>query len=368
MHAATSLRLFLDLGDVFTKALVDEDGQRRRLRFPSVVAHRLLNDGAPATDLLLDEQQELPRPVGFEGGQYPRSRSYPGAAPIVEAARPVPRARFAGWIAAAHGADREMLGVHPTEDNVDALVHKVLLASSGRSGSAWITFVIDQGPKCAAIQSWVGATPRAVRFLRWTVGRSEPLEVELDVRADVVDAADCARAALGPETGLPRDCAVLLLDVGYLRTKLAVISPEGCERQEELPGVGVASLVRRILRDGQDQGLVEDELAVVRALELSQETIEVRGRRFDVRGPVAQARRALEEELERAVLRAAADHFSRHGEPCGGLAIAGGGAHLVGPALAARLEGAGLAPAPTWVATDGGHLIVEGAALGASGD
>jgi hypothetical protein len=154
---------------------------------------------------------------------------------------------------------------------------------------------------------------------------------------------------------------LLLIDVGHFRTKFALLSENGCELQSELE-LGSADCVRRVLRDGQDRGLVADEFAVVRALEVVRENaISVNGRRVDVGAPLESARRALEEELVRAVHRLLLEQYERSGESCQAAAVIGGGAASLGASLAARLEASAIGLRTVWVSPDPNFLLVEGA-------
>jgi hypothetical protein len=155
---------------------------------------------------------------------------------------------------------------------------------------------------------------------------------------------------------------LLVIDVGFVRTKLAIVSIEGCEHQEQLPGLGTSTIVHRVLRDGQDQGLWEDEFAVLEALESPQhDSIVVSGRRFRVDRAVSEARRALEEDLLRAAQRTLVDHCGRRGEACRAAAIIGGGSVLGGPGLKRALETASLGLDRIWVSDEPCFLLVEGA-------
>jgi hypothetical protein len=162
--------------------------------------------------------------------------------------------------------------------------------------------------------------------------------------------------ALAPEA----QGAVLAIDVGFLRTKLAILTPDGCESQEAIERLGTSDLVQRILRDGQEQGPVEDEFAVIDALERGDDgALVVAGRRFDVAATLQSAGRALEEEIVRAARRASLAHFERTGMPCRAAVLMGGGALVLGSGVKARLEkhdvdSVWLCPEPSW-------LLVEGA-------
>lgn len=362
----TPLRLLLDLGDVLTKGLaLLPTGGTKRIRFPSVVARRLLEgegEGEGETSQLLLRDDELPRPVGFDPRRYPRTRSYPGAASLLEQAEPAPNPRFAGWLATRCGADRQLLGLHPTAANVDALVRKALLSVPTRGcRTAEVLLVVDLGAKSRTLLRYAGGSPRTVRMRAFKPGRARPREVVLETRRHVLDAASCAAAALPGALDPAVTGRVLWLDVGYLRTKLAVIAPEGCVEQRLLDGLGVVDCVRRILRDGQEQELVEDELAVMRALERSQATIEIAGRRFDVQRMLGSARRSLVEELVGDARSAIVELYARDAEPCRAVAVTGGGAALVGDATAQGLVEADVGVTESWVASDPSFFLLEGA-------
>ncbi len=358
------MELVLDLGDLFTKGIAAHGGQTRRLRYPSAVARRLLSDagGAP---LVLDDDADLVRPETFDPADYPRTRSYPGSEQFLDdvRGRVAPHARFAGWPAAAHGSDRELLGTHPTRDNVDALVRKalILLTKDGFDCTdVSVRFVVDVGPKAAAIADYARKPPRvAIAARDFHTDAERRLSPAL--RCSVVDAADCAIAALPDALAFDQVERVLVVDIGYLRTKLAIASAAGCEHQPQPAPLGMSDCVRRILRDGQDQGLVEDELAVVRALERARaDEIEVAGRRFSIGRVVAGAERALVVELARAVERATVDHFARRGEPCRAIAVVGGGAAVIGNALVDKVRTAGIGIDTGWVSPAPSFALVEG--------
>jgi hypothetical protein len=155
---------------------------------------------------------------------------------------------------------------------------------------------------------------------------------------------------------------VLVVDIGFLRTKLMFLSAEGCEQQLPVLQLGTSDLVRRILRDGQEHGLVEDEFAVIYALErLDGRSLNVGGRRFDVDAELRSARRAVEEELARAGQSALVRYFQRRSHTCRTVAIIGGGVHLLGQGLKDRLEAAQLGIDTVWLAQDPNFLLVEGA-------
>jgi hypothetical protein len=356
---AAPLRLFLDLGDIVTKGIAERRGRRsRRFIFPSVVARRLIDGEARSADLLLDNQETILRLEDFDPAKYPRTRSYPREKACRGDIQTVPRPRYAGRLAVALGADRELLGRHPTEENIDALVHRAFFRCADGCRSAEVIYVLDMGAKAQAILSYAEASPRSTTFLKWKVGKPQPQLIQLRARSRVIDAADCAAAALPPGSSPQR---LLLLDIGYLRTKLAVMSTEGCEHQEQLDGLGVSDCVRRILRDGQEQELIEDEYAVSKALERSQSTIEVAGRRFDIASILDGTRRGLEEELARAAKRAVVKTFGKSTESCKAAAIIGGGAAIIGKGLAERLKQLGIGLDTAWIADDTRFFLLEGA-------
>jgi hypothetical protein len=390
------IRLVLDLGDVLTKGIAIEDGRERRLRFPSFVAHRLLDGPNESSNLLIDPTASLPRSVDFEPRHYPRMRSYPAGRSFLEAVRarshgssesglsdslslahdrPFPsvlaskpdrtraQARFAGWLAAAYGADRQPLGTHPSLVNIEALVRKafILLTAGGdRSASAEVDFILDIGPKAETILEYVRAAPHEFTIAVESFGRHPPRRVEIQLEADVLDAPDCALSALPEALRSAVRRGILLIDVGYMRTKLAVLSEDGCDHQEQLIDLGVADCVRRILRDEQEQDLIEDELAVMRALERSSSgSVQIGGRRFDIGHTLANAQRAMEEEIARASARVIVERYNNSGRSCAAVAIFGGGAAMIGKGLAARIQST-VRLEQTWITTED-FLLVNGA-------
>lgn len=364
-----SLRLFLDLGDLFTKALAVRDSARR-VRFPSVVAHELLDDGSVADRLLLYSEARMQRPMGYDSSQHRRLRSYPGKRQELQTARarghPAAGARFAGRMAVLFGADRVTLGESSEEENVDALVHKALLKTASGCRDVEIVYVVDEGAKAASIQRYAG-TPRSIHMLRWTFESPDPEPMRLEVTGRIVDAADCVAAALPEEIGLTTVGRVLIIDIGYTRTKLAIVTPEGCQRQAQLPSLGYSDCVWRVLRDGQDQGLVEDEFAIIWALERGKGILEVAGRRFDVGAMLEKAADAVVVELARAVQRVLAADFGRHAEMCRTVALVGGGTVGLGEGLSARLRALDVGLETVWICPDPSYVLVEGARALASG-
>ena len=357
---------FLDLGDAFTKARLAGAVRREQIRFPSIVASRLLAGGEELSRLLLHDDDDVPRPATFDPTAYPRTRSFAGAERFVErvkASPPAKGARFAGRLAAKYGADRRLLGHDASTENLDALVRKVfMLGCAGERCSAEAIFVVDTGAKAGAISAYVSTLPRTTTLELRSYRRSTPRHLELTLQGTIVDAPTCIAAALPERLAPEQSGRVLLLDIGFLRSKLAIVAPSGCEHQAELPGLGTSVLVRRILRDGQDQGLVEDEFAVIEALErTSGDTLSVSDRVFSITAAQSASARFLQEELSLAVERAIVDHFGRHAERCRAAAILGGGARFVGGALARRLQAAGLGLDEVWVAPEPDHLVVEGA-------
>jgi len=312
-----------------------------------------------------DPHQAVARPLDFDARAYPRTRSYEGAEAFVEMAAsrpPGPGSRFAGRLAAIYGADRQLLGNSPSDENVTALVHKalILLCAEDRC-DAEVVFVVDSGAKAASVSRYVATLPRTIEFALRSYRRPHERRLHVRLRAEIIDAAESAVAALPAELDLGRRRQVLLVDIGHLRTKLAVVSDSGCELQEQLP-IGMADCVRRVMRDGQELGLVEDEFAVVRALESAPEhVISIGERRFDIRVPLGNARRAIEEELSLGIRRIVLAQFGRRGESCQAVAILGGGAAAIGRGLAARLEASNIGLRTVWVAPDPSFLLLEGA-------
>ena len=357
------LRLFLDLGDLFTKALAVR-GASKRVRFPSVVAHDLLDESEAGARLLLYSEKPLQRPVGHDPKQHTRLRSYPGKKEELREARlrghPAAGARFAGRMAVLFGADRVTLGESCEEENIDALVHKALLKTASGCRNVEIVYIIDQGPKSASVERYARAE-RTIEMLRWTFKDPEPEHMKLEVRGEVVDAAECVAVALPEEIGLASGGRVLVVDVGYTRTKLAMVTREGCESQTQLPDLGFSDCVRRVLRDGQSQGLVEDEFAIVWALERSKGIIGVADRRFDVGAMLDKAGAAVVVELGRAVKRCLVQDFGRHMEVCRTIALVGGGAAGLGEALGAHLRALDLGLETIWISPDPSYVLVEGA-------
>lgn len=356
-----SIQLFLDLGDVITKGIAVKQGQIHRFLLPSVVARRLLSGTEKKDNLLLDDKATMIRTGDFDPSKYPRTRSYPREESYLNQIQSVPHARFAGRIAVALGADREILGRHQTEENVDALVHKSLFKVAEGCDRVDIIFILDVGAKANAIASWAKVSPRTVRFYKWKLQNSEPVSIELSANNQVIDAAVCAIGSLPPEFSLQKIKRFLLIDIGYFRTKLALISSEGCEYQEQIDELGVSDCVRQVLRDGQEYGLVEDEYAVIRALEKSLSTIEVAGRRFDIHRTLESTKRVLEEELEKKVQKTVIEQCGRKGVSCQAVAVVGGGSAIVGEGLVARVKTTNLGLNVSWVAKDTKFFLLEGA-------
>jgi len=359
-----ALTLFLDLGDVFTKGLAHGAARCERVRFPSVVARALLRGGGEMSDLTLNDEIVLPRLSEFDETRYPRTRSFRGSddfVRVVQARTPVRGARFAGGIAAVYGADRQLLGLHPTHDNVDALVRKaLLLCAPAESCRAELVFVVDTGSKADRILRYADTRPREISIDVHNYRQRKPKQMRVNVQSKCIDAMDCVRAALPTELAVERAGRMLIVDIGYLRSKFAVLSATGCEHQQ-VEVLGVSDCVYRILRDGQEQGLVEDEFAMIIALESrAPERFEIAGRSFDVRRIFDSARRALEEELFRVARRIVLDALGRTAEACSALVITGGGAAIVGSGLAERLKRE-LALRTTWVGGADGSLFLEGA-------
>ncbi|MDH5672159.1 MAG: hypothetical protein OEZ06_08420 [Myxococcales bacterium] len=353
--------LYLDLGDLLTKGLVCDSRRAKRLRYPSVVAHRLLDERGDGGELLIDAQRELTRLEDFDPDSYRRTRSYPRAAQQLQAADPVAGARFAGWLAARLGADRELLGSHPSQDNIDALVRKALMqatASGFTLSKLRVILLVDHGAKTDAIMAY-GRERKDVVLAQHRVGGEEVTRLKLSLDFEVLDSAPCALAGLGDRFDLP--ARLLIVDIGYLRSKLVIFGPAGCEFQGEARDLGVSDCVRRLMRDEQEHGLVEDELAVVRALEHSQQTIEVAGRRFPIEATLDKARRGLSEELAQEVKRTLLSHYGRHPEPIGTVALIGGGAPLVGRQLASALGDLDLGLDTIHVEPKPNHLLIDGA-------
>lgn len=362
LRHAEPMRLYLDLGDFVTKGLALHDGRQKYLRFPSAVARKLLpREGREPASLVLDEGETLPRPDDFDPDRYPRTRSFPRGEAFLDKVQEVPNARYAGWPAAAYGADRQLLGAHPTEDNIDALVRKAFLQCASRARDVEVVFILDVGAKADAIARYASVSPRTAKFMAWAAGQSTARPIDLRVESRVADASDCLAAALPTEVDVSGAGRVLLVDIGYSRTKLSIVSTEGCELLRPIEGLGVSNCVRRILRDGQERGLVEDELALINALEKSARTIEIAERRFDISRDLERAIRVLSEELASAAKQTVLEHYNRRGEVCRGLAILGGGASLVGEALSTRIQQLNLGLERTWVAEDPNFLLVNGA-------
>jgi hypothetical protein len=374
MSPPETLRILLDLGDTFAKASAavahgpsGASGRApARVRFPSVVATRLLDPSEKGHTLLLDSSEPLFRPVGFDPTAHPRTGSYAGAQEFLEMAssKPAPpRSRFTGRLAAIYGADRRWLGVEPSVENVAALVHKALmLLCPPRCGEAEVVFVVDSGVKAAAVSRYISTLPRFVEFEVRTYQQPKARRLCVQLEGSAIDAPECAVAALPAEVAPGLHRRLLLVDIGHFRTKLAVFSAEGCELQEQLP-IGMADCVRRVLRDGQEFGLVVDEFALIRALEAAREgTITMGKRRFDISVPLHHAWRAVEEELEKSIRRLLFDHYGRRGESCGASVLFGGGAVALGSSLAARLEASQIGIGATWIAPDPSFLLIHGAA------
>jgi hypothetical protein len=373
MPPPPTLRIWLDLGDAFAKATAEgaplptgADGPTRaRVRFPSVVATRLLDPRAEEHTLLLDPSEPVIRPVDFDPRAHPRTGSYGGAQEFLEMAssRPAPpRSRFAGRLAAIYGADRQWLGIDPSDENVAALVHKALMVlCPPQCTDAEMVLVLDSGAKAAAVSRYVSTLPRVAEFEVRTYRHPEARRLRVRLGGRTIDAPECAVAALPGEVAPDRHRRLLLIDIGHFRTKFSVFSAEGCELQEELP-IGVADCVRRVLRDGPELGLVVDEFALIRALEGSrQDVITLSKRRFDIGAPLRTARRAVEEELEKSLRRLLLEYYGRGGGICNAAVLMGGGAVALGRSFAARLEACQIGVGKTWIAPDPSFFLIQGA-------
>lgn len=361
-----SIRLFLDLGDLFTKGLADGPARKDRCRYPSVVAYRLIDENDASDDeLLLNGSQSLPRHGNFDPREYRRTRSYPGADEALATARRTiaERPRLAGWLATTYGSGREILGQLPSDANIEALINKALLqvGPAGRS-DVELALLVDLGVKAEAIARYAAAGERDRTIEARSFRKAKPRRMELRIRPKILDSAACAIASLPPAIDLATGARVVTLDIGYLRSKLAFLSSEGCEHQEELDGLGLVDCIRRILRDGQDQGLVEDELAVVRALEHWQgEALEIAGRRFDVEQAFEHASASLIRELTRQTQRAITEHYARRPAIFKDAVLLGGGSAALGVALKGSLLEANIGIEHIRIAEDCSFGLLEGA-------
>jgi hypothetical protein len=361
--------LFLDLGDLFTKGLiVDEEGHARRLRFPSAVARRLLGTEPPTTgdDLVLASGGAPLRPLDFDPAEHPRAASYPGGEEFLHEARGRldGDAVLCGWLAAAYGADREVLGLKPTVDTVRLLTRKALLAAAPPAGPLTVEFIVDTGLKAQLICQYAASVSGEVsvegRSLRGGAARL----VRPEVRGQVDDAPECAAAFARQDAALRAADRVLVLDVGYFRTKLAIVSETlGCELQSEHADLGVVDCVRRVMRDAQSEGLVGDEYALARALESRRDVVDLAKRRFGIADVVTGAAADLATGVERVVRAELQADFTRSGRPCPGAIIMGGGAVYVGEAVAKLLKAPAVGVKTVRVTTEPSFALVEGARL-----
>jgi hypothetical protein len=355
--------LLLDLGDLFTKGLLlAPPAPPAVLRFPSAVAHALIGTAAGGADeLLLGGPGAMVRPAGFDPMQAPRARSYPGADAFLRQARAAPRTRLtlAGWLAAAYGADRTVLGEAPSPAVLEPLTQKALIASRASPGVIDLTFVVDSGIKAQVTAAFAAEIAGEMTIATGTFRAPRGRGLRFSLRPGILDAPACAAAALPPDV-----CAAggtLLVDVGYFRTKLAVVGPEGCALQRDHEGLGLADCVRRVLRDAQEQGLVEDEFAVIRALETARRVLTIAGRTFDVGAILDRAVADLAHAVSGVARQALADDFDRRGTPCAAAAILGGGTPLAGAAIAAHLREAGLGLRVLWLTPDPSFFLLGGA-------
>ena len=361
--------IFLDLGDLFTKGLaVDGRGRARRLRFPSAVARALLGPDPPTSgdDLMLEASGGPVRPVGFDPALHPRADSYPGGAAFLLEARGhlEGEAVLCGWLAAAYGADRQVLGLHPTTENVALLSRKALLACAPPEGAVTVVFVVDTGVKAQVICQHAGSLSGEVSVTGRSLRRGAAHQVRLQVRAQVDDAAGCGAAFARQDPALLLADRLLVLDVGYFRTKLAVVSEAlGCELQSEHADLGVSDCVRRVMRDSQDQGLVGDEYALARALESRRDVVSLAKRSFGIADVMAAAATDLSRGIARVVRTELLGDYARSGRPCQAAVIMGGGAAHVGPQVAELLRAEELGLRSVRVTTEPSFALVEGARL-----
>ena len=246
--ATEPLILVLDLGDVFAKGLAIGAGRRQRLRFPSAIAHRFLDKVPSQSELLLDSQVQFIRPTEFEPSAYPRTRSYPGSETLLAEVRtgghPVTRVRMAGWLAAAYGADRQILGTHPTAENIDALVRKALQLCAVDCETAEVVFIVDVGTKSEALAEYAERPDWVVDLSVWSYVRSRMQHSSVRLHGRVLDAGACAMAAAPSEASIGNAGRTLLIDIGYLRSKLTILSEDGCEHLEQFHDLGIAACVR----------------------------------------------------------------------------------------------------------------------------
>lgn len=356
--------LFLDLGDLFTKGLAVAAGRARRLRFPSAVARTLLRPDSPPTDNDLVLGEGPLRPTGFEAASHPRAESYQGAPQFLREARGRLHGNVAlcGWLAAAYGADREVLGLSPTAENVALLAQKALLLAAPASGTVQVVLLVDSGAKASLITEHARALEGQVDLCARCLRHDASRRVRIEVHARVADAPGCAASFVRQDPVLQGVSRLVLLDVGYFRTKLAVVSSDlGCELQSEQPDLGMVDCIRRVLRDSQDQGLVADEYAVVRALESQRDFVRLCGRRFDIGAVFASAAADLAQSIARVVRTDLLAHYSRSGRTCQAAAILGGGAAQVGEQLAAALQQEKLGLSTIRVTSEPSFALVEGA-------
>jgi hypothetical protein len=355
-------RILLDLGDAFSKALAEGSVKRTRARFPSVLSSTLITGQARQDELLLNAQDPLLRPAEFTARTYPRTRSYAGAEAFVERVGTTApeKARYAGALAAVFGSDRQLLGHTPSEELVEGLVRKaiMLLAADGAS-QIDLVLLVDPGLKGSVIEQFARRGSRPVH-MELRSHRSQAVRVlDVELQPRLVDAPSCAHSALGSRA--TATATTLVVDIGYLRCKLYVLSPLGCERATEIDQLGIRDCVRLLLRDGQAIGLFEDEYAVILALEAHRDgTLEIRRRRFAVGRILGNAAADLSEALARRIEHTVVSLYERRGITCHHVVLAGGGVHLVGKELARRLNGLGLGLVPELVQhTD--YWLLEGA-------
>jgi hypothetical protein len=334
------------------------------VRFPSAVAHALVGAAPPAADdLLLGDPGAFVRPAGFDPARAPRVRSYPGGDDFLRQARTPSHLRvtLCGWLAAAYGADRVLLAEQPSPAAIEALTHKALLSSGAAEGPVDLVYVVDTGVKARVLAGVAAEIHGELTLTAQSFRAPGARRLRFTVGGEVVDAPACAAAVLPPEVLAAAGGGVLLLDVGFRRTKAAVVSREGCVLQTEHEPLGFADCVRRILRDAQDHGLVEDEFAVIRALEAAPRLLAIAGRQFAVGEILDRAVADLADAVARAAARDLADDFGRRGAACGAAAIFGGATPIVGPAIAARLRAADLGLRTIWLPPEPNGLLLAGA-------
>lgn len=312
-------KIYVDIGDIYTKFLVlqERKGERRELgrgTFPSFAVPY-----PPAHDFFEFEER-----IFYAGGDA--SGGY-----------------LVGWpgVMAGGPLGPEPAGSNPEEECLHAMLNKVLFENVEDGCDVEVYLAFDFGQKAHNIRQLAGGLngKSVVLFSRYLYS-DEKARKTLCIRSFPVAGPLCLfehfrRTLFGEVHAKKGGHSMLIVDMGYSRTKIFVASSEGGMEYSMVCDAGVRAYYDEILAHFRQTGRRVNIFSVMKELELNFPYVTLDRQGYSVEHIIQNVKWDLSKGIMKSISEVLKGHYNRTGRWVDAMVITGGGAAMSGDLICA---------------------------------